>query len=288
MLINDFNFTHVQRNRDQLDNSLRQLGTGRRITHSGADIAAFSMSTLFSREHTSLMQASRNIHDGIGLVQVLDSAVQEQGNVLTRMREILVQANSETYASTDRSNMRTELVELRREYEAITGHTNFNRITLLASSNTISIQMGQHNGGDYRLDVDLSTIHSGDDITTHMGVLGSAQGTGFTSGGSENLAAYDDAAFSALVDDGIDAIDSLLNLNSSRRTSIGGYQSRLEIALSNNHNNELSLLSAFSSITNVDYATQASSVVRHQVMMNASVTSLTQARGMSASVLSLL
>ena len=161
---------------------------------------------------------------------------------------------------------------------------------MLRSSDSFQIQIGEYNGSDYRLNIDLSSVYSGDDVTTLMGNMVRGQGIGFTSTSTnlENLTTYSDSHFLNELPGFLDNIDSLINRVSSRRTIIGAYQNRLEVALNNNHSYEMNLMAANSQISDANYAKQTSDLVGHQVRMQASVSSLSQARGLSSSLLSLL
>jgi len=296
MLINNLNFSTINGNRRELDRSLERLSTGSRVNRSRDDAAAMSISSRFTTIHNSLLQSSRNINDGIGLVQTVDSALEAQGGLVVRMRELLVQANNETYNATDRNLIRGELVDLRREYERISNSTEFNGIDLMGSSNVITIQVGEFNTAEHRLDIDLSRVFSQNDVigsSAYFGDLTRQNGIGgtATSGinqGTEFLGSYSDSFFVGEMNEGIGRMDILLSVINNRRSTVGAYQNRLEFALNNNRSYEMNLMSSSSQMTAVDYAQQTSELVRHQVQMNAGVASMAQAKGMSANILSLL
>jgi flagellin len=294
MLFNSINIAAIHDSNRNVDCSVERISTGARVNRAGDDAAALSISSRFTTIHNSLLQGSRNIHDGIGLVQTIDSAMEAQHGILVRIRELYVQASSDTYVAQDRELIRGELVDLRREYERISTSTTFNSIDLLSSTNSITIQTGEFGTSDYQLEIDLSDVFSNLDITTYFGNISRSVGIGFTttSGfnqGNENLAAYNDTYFVNQVQgDAIERIDNLMGINSSRRAKMGAYQNRLEISLNNNRSYETNLMAANSNFIDVDYAQQTSELVRHQVQMSASVASMAQAKGMSSNILSLL
>ena len=53
-----------------------------------------------------LDQAARNANDAVSMIQVAEGATKEISQMLTRMRELAVQAASGTYSATDRDALR--------------------------------------------------------------------------------------------------------------------------------------------------------------------------------------
>ena len=294
MNIQNYNFAQLARNQDNLAKSLNAVASGLRINRAADDSAGLSVATRFTVEHNSLLQASRNINDGIGLLQTIDGALEAHGNIAVRMRELLVQANSETYSNNDRGAIRIELVELRREYERISRETEYNGINVMGDNpTTLSIQIGAFNTSEDRIDIDLSTLYSFRDIADNLTVLRGRNGIGFINPGSgaelfNDHDSYNANGFANKIGQGLTEVENLYNSVLQRRATVGALQNRMESALSNNRALETNLKSASSTIMDADYANLSSAVVRHQVTMNASVTSLAQARGLSRNIISLL
>ena len=294
MNIQNYNFAHINRNQQNLAQALNGVSSGLRINRAADDAAGLAVASRFSSEHTSLLQASRNINDGIGMLQTIEDTLESHGNIAMRMRELLVQANNETYTSNDRGQIRIELVELRREYERISQEAEFNGLGIMGDNpTTISIQIGHFNNSDNRIDIDLSTLYSFRDITDNLTILRGRNGIGFVNPNSgvellNDHSSYNRNGFANKIGIGLTEVDTLYTSITQRQAIVGALQNRMESALNTNRSYENNLLASSSSIVDADYAHFSSSVVRHQVRMDASVSSLAQARGLSKNILALL
>ena len=79
-------------------------------------------------------------------------------NILTRMRELTVQASNDTYSSTDRAQIRIEFNQLRTEISRISSDTNFNRIGVLNATKTLKFQIGINNASNNQFSIAMSTV----------------------------------------------------------------------------------------------------------------------------------
>ena len=110
--------------------------SGLRINRAGDDAAGLGVATRMETDNTSLKQAMRNTNDGISLVQTAEGSIEQLTNILIRFRELSVQAANETYTTTDRGMIGTEMNQLKNEYQRITTLANFNEQSLLNGSGT--------------------------------------------------------------------------------------------------------------------------------------------------------
>src|SRR5690606_38595620 len=76
--------------------SFSKLSSGTRITKAADDAAGLAISEKMKAEIRSTQQANRNANDGISMVQVAEGGLNETSNILTRMRELAIQASSDT------------------------------------------------------------------------------------------------------------------------------------------------------------------------------------------------
>src|ERR1700747_2277816 len=93
---------NLRTNRGNLDKTLERLSSGSRINHAGDDAAGLAISESLRAQVRGLGQAERNAQDGISLIQVAESALGEISNILVRMRELGVQAASDTVGPQER------------------------------------------------------------------------------------------------------------------------------------------------------------------------------------------
>src|SRR6478735_4536633 len=122
---------NLRTTRGLLDKTLERLSSGSRINHSGDDAAGLAISEGLRAQLRGLGQAERNAQDGISLVQVAESALGEISNILIRMRELGVQAASDTVGPTERGFLDREFQQLMEEIDRIANSTEFNKVPLL-------------------------------------------------------------------------------------------------------------------------------------------------------------
>jgi flagellin len=114
--------------------SLEKLSSGLRINRAGDDAAGLAISEKMRGQISGLEQASRNAQDGISLIQTAEGALNETHSILQRMRELAVQAASDTNTDSDRQAMQQEISQLKSEIDRIANTTQFNSKNLLDGS----------------------------------------------------------------------------------------------------------------------------------------------------------
>lgn len=111
--------------------ALERLSSGLRINRAADDAAGLGISEKLRSQIKGLSQAARNAQDGISLIQTAEGALSETSSVLIRMRELAVQAASESITSADRENIKREITQLKEEVSRIATTTEFNTRKLL-------------------------------------------------------------------------------------------------------------------------------------------------------------
>jgi len=114
-----------------MQNALQRLSSGLRINTAKDDAAGLAISTRMNAQVKSLNQGIRNANDAISMIQTAEGALSEMQNMMTRVRELAVQASSDTVGSTERAYIDTELQELLSEMNNIANRTKFNGNALL-------------------------------------------------------------------------------------------------------------------------------------------------------------
>jgi len=265
---------NLNRTQGSLTSSLERISSGLRVNRAADDAAGMSVANRMNSDNTSLSQAMRNTNDGISMIQTAEGGLNELNNILVRMRELSVQASNETYNTTDRSMITTEMTQLKSEYARIVTTANFNRTQLLNSSDTqFNIQVGIQNTSSDRISINLSSLASG---ATSVG-LKTLFNSSIASSGSLGQAQIN-----------ITSIDTALNNISTRRSRLGALQNRLENALSEASNYSQNLSASQSQILDVDYASESANMTRYQIQQQAGVAALSQAKNISQSIISLL
>jgi flagellin len=264
----------LNKTQGSLTSSLERISSGLRVNRAADDAAGMSVANRMNSDNTSLSQAMRNTNDGISMIQTAEGGLNELNNILVRMRELSVQASNETYNSTDRSMIATEMTQLKSEYARIVTTANFNRTNLLNSTDTsFNIQVGIQNTANDRIAINLSSLAS---AASNVG-LNTLFGSSIASSGSVGQAQLN-----------ITNIDTALNGISTRRSRLGALQNRLESALSEASNYSQNLSASQSQILDVDYASESANMTRYQIQQQAGVAALAQAKAIPQSVISLL
>ena len=256
---------------NSLTKSLGRVSSGSRINQAGDDAAGLSVSSRMKSDNVSLKAAMRNTNDGISLIQTTEGSLNEVYNILSRMRELAVQGANDTYSSTDRAQIQIEFNQLRAEISRISTDTNFNRIGVLNSTKTLTFQIGIYNASNNQFAIAMSTV------SASLGALSIAS--------SKVSIGKSTSSFARAA---ITTIDTALSSVNDKRARLGAFQNRLESALNTASNYSQNLSAAASQISDVDYASESANLTKFQIMQQAGVAALGQAKAIPQSVLSLL
>lgn len=141
-----FNNTNVGKN-------LEKLSSGSRINRAGDDAAGLAISEKMRAQIKGLDMAQKNAQDGVSLIQTAEGALNETHSILQRMRELSVQASSDTNTAEDRAAMQEEINQLTTEIDRIANNTEFNTKGLLDGSFTGTFQIGSNSGQNIKLSI---------------------------------------------------------------------------------------------------------------------------------------
>ena len=141
-------------NSTNASNSMQKLSSGLRINKAGDDAAGLAISEKMRGQIRGLDQASANAQDGISLMQTAEGALNETTSILQRMRELSVQASTDTNTADDRAAIQKETNQLGEEIQRISDQTEFNTKKLLngdmgagVSSSATQVLTGTMNSG---------------------------------------------------------------------------------------------------------------------------------------------
>ena len=119
-----------------LAKSTEKLSSGYKINRAGDNAAGLAISEKMRGQIRGLDQASSNAEDGISMIQTAEGALTETHSILQRMRELSVQASSDTNTDDDRTQIQNEIDQLTQEVDRIANTTEFNTKKLLDGSRT--------------------------------------------------------------------------------------------------------------------------------------------------------
>ena len=251
-----------------LSQTLARVSSGLRVNNAGDDAAGAAVAVNLATQARSGRQAIRNANDGISVIQTAESASKEVLNILDRMRELAVQSSSETLEDGERAYIDAEFHQLSDEVERIAQSTEFNDILLSDGTNSsLSVQVGVDASSNSRVTITLGNL-----ATSSLSV----QTTDI------------DLTNASTAQTAITAIDSAIDSVNSIRANFGAAQNRLESSINNMSSYVEALTAAASQIRDADYAHETAEMTRLQVMQQAGVAALGQARSMNTSVIGLL
>jgi flagellin len=264
---------NAQRNlrgtRGNLDKTLEQLSSGSRINRAGDDAAGLAISENLKAQIRGLGQAERNAQDGVSLVQIAEGGLTEISNILIRLRELGVQAASDTIGPTERKFLNVEFEQLVSEVDRIAQSTEFNRVPLLNGTGAVfDIQIGTRNDPvSDRLTFDASSAD------VNVAALGL------------NLASVSDKISAQ---NSLAAIDQAIISVSGIRADFGALQNRLQSTINNIAISVENLSAANSRVRDTDIASATAELTKNNILMQAGTSVLAQANQSTNSALSLI
>lgn len=264
---------NAQRNLKQtglaLQKTLEQLSSGNRINRAGDDAAGLAISENLKAQIRGLGQAERNAQDGISLVQIAEGALSEVSNIMIRLRELSVQAASDTIGPNERKFLNVEYEQLISEVDRIANATEFNSVKLL-------------NGTGAVLDIQIGTKN--DPIADRLTFDASAADTNVAALGL-NLTSVSDKISAQ---NSLAAIDQAILSVSGIRADFGALQNRLQSTANNISVSTENLSAANSRVRDADIAATTAELTRNNIMMQAGTSVLAQANKTSNNALGLI
>lgn len=254
---------------NRLERSLARLSSGFRINQAADDAAGLAISENLRGQIRGMKQASRNANDGVSLVQVAEGGLNEISNMLIRLRELAVQASSDTIGDIERKFIDVEYQQLKSEVQRVAEVTKFNGRDLLnGTGGVMDIQIGVHNDPfKDRISFNASAANS------------SLEALGMT---AESVATKEQAQSS------IDMVDTAMISVNAMRANFGAMQNRLGSTLNNLSIAHENLSAANSRIRDADIADETAEMTRNNILLQAGVSVLGQANAKQQVALNLL
>lgn len=260
---------NLRRTRLDLNKSLEQLSSGQRINRAGDDAAGLAISENLKAQIRGLMQAGRNAEDGVSLVQIAEGGLAEISNILIRLRELSVQAASDTIGATERKFLNVEFEQLTSEVDRIAASTEFNGVPLLNGTGAVfDIQIGTKN----------------DPITDRLTFDASSADVNVAALGL-NLASVADKISAQ---NSLSAIDQAIISVSGIRADFGALQNRLQSTINNINISIENLSSANSRVRDTDIASATAELTKNNILMKAGTSVLSQANQSTTNALTLI
>ena len=256
-------------NNRAVEGTLAKMSSGTRIVSASDDAAGLAISEKLKAQVRGYQQAERNASDGVSMIQTAEGGLSEVSNILTRLRELSMQAASDTVGDQERSFTNLEYKNLKDEIERISQVTEFNGKKLLnGTGEEYDFQIGINNNDfqdriKYNAGASNSTVDS-----LGLGKIDISK----KQGAQESLAVIDDA----------------ISQISGQRAELGAKQNRLSSTIQNLQVSSENLSSANSRIRDTDFAAETAKNTKLNILTNAGTSVLAQANAQGSAALKLI
>jgi flagellin len=284
---------------EDLAKSTERLASGYRINKGADDAAGFAISEVLRADVRGLAQARRNANDGISLVEVAEGGLSEINNIMVRLRELSVQAASDTIGQRERGYLNQEFFQLKDEVDRIAASTEFNGTRLLTGTREIPEELlSHHNPPPLEVQVGKNYFKESDALThpnpTNIIRIDMSRLNAFTDGEGSLGLGSSQSEDGTRIDSKVGAqtslgkIDDALEKVARYRAELGSVQNRLEktdkaIAVQSE-----SLTAARSRIKDVDFASETAALTQSRILQQAGAAVLAQANQQPEIALKLL
>lgn len=253
----------------------KELSSGMRINSAADDASGLAVSEKMRSQIRGLNQASRNVMNGVSMLQTAEGYMQSTTDILQRIRELAVQSANGIYSDEDRSMLQTEVEQLVSEVDRISQTAEFNGMTLLSgrfAEDGIKLQVGANTDQNF-------TVKLGNMSATALGLKGAGQ-----DGTEQSISLSDpESANMALA-----TVDEALRVVNRNRADIGASMNRMEMAQKGINIASENIAASESRIRDADMAKTITEHVKNQILQQSSVSLLSQANTNSQNVLALL
>jgi flagellin len=253
----------------RIGDSMAKLASGSRINKAADDAAGLAISENMKASIRSTRQASRNANDGISLVQTAEGGLNEIGNIVVRLRELGIQAASDTVGENERGFINKEVTQLKDEMQRIASVTTWGKTKLLdGSTPSYDFQVGiNNNEAEDRISFKAS------ENTATLDSLGLA-GLDYTSKEGAQTA--------------LSQLDKAQDHVNGMRSNLGALQNRLTSTVSNLGVAEENLSAANSRVRDTDVAQATAEMTRNNILLSAATSTLAQANSKDQLALKLI
>ncbi|MEY2988248.1 MAG: hypothetical protein RJB13_1769 [Pseudomonadota bacterium] len=283
----------------RLNSHMEKLSSGFRINKAADDAAGLAISEGLKSEIRGLQQARRNAQDGISLVQTAEGSLNEITNIISRLRELSVQAASDTIGPTERGFLQKEFSALKNEIDRIANAADFNGTKLLVGQSQVPEELMRNGnippleiqvGADWNylsdgpetgnptnvIRIDLQDMNAMTDGPNSLD-LGTPESSDGTRIDSKEMAQLS-----------IERLDNAIEKVNSYRATLGAVQNRLQSSVNNLGIRIENLDSAKSRIKDADFAEESAGMTQQQILQQAGVAVLSQSNQLPQLALKLL
>ena len=294
-----------------LQSAMERLSTGKKINSAADDAAGFAIAENMTAQVRGLSMAAKNANDGLGLLKVVENATNDVTDMLQRIRELAVQAQSGTNSASDIANLQLEAEALMQEITRVSEDTTYNGVAYLGNkdssgaqilsdpadgtsdpitSRTVDVQVGYNDGDTIQLKTyTIDTFRLGLEVQASTGTANASQPVNDASDGTGTDLFDDETNFLNIEKSGaLAVITAAIDKVAGYKAEWGAGQNRLEYTVSNLMNVVEFTTAAQSRIQDADFAVEAANLAKAQVLQQTGTAMLAQANAAPQMALQLL
>ena len=288
-------------NNVNIGKNMEKLSSGYRVNRAADDAAGLAISEKMRAQIRGLNMASRNSQDAVSLVQTAEGGMQTIQDLLQRIRELAIQAASDTNQDeVDREALDLEVQELLNEIDQIADTTEFNKMKLMSGDyhdpNDNMIPGGPiidaKGNPVYILDAKgqpTTEPKIGKALTIQVGANhGQTMTISIIQMNRLILNVDVNVKVRVAAENALNLVDRALNTVSMMRARLGAFQNRLEFKIHNLNNQAENVTAAESRIRDADMAKMMTEFTKNNILFQASTAMLAQANALPQGVLQLL
>jgi len=293
----------------ELQTAMERLSTGKKINSASDDAAGFAIAESMTAQVRGLSMAAKNASDALGLLKVVENATNDVTDMLQRIRELAVQAQSGTNSAGDIANLQQEANALIDEIGRVSEDTKYNgKARIGGDATTLNIQVGYNDGDVINITTyDIKSENLGVNIDGEMITLKDANGylniaqtaapgveavdavaEEVDGDGNVTQAAVDAVDAQARTPGALEVITAAIEQVAGYKAEWGAGQNRLEYTVSNLMNVVEFTTAARSRIQDADFAMEAAKLAKSQVLQQTGTAMLAQANAAPQLALQLL
>ncbi|MCQ2744678.1 MAG: hypothetical protein MJ230_07820 [bacterium] len=267
---------------ESLNKAIERMTTGYKINHAGDNAAGYSIARNWETQLSSLDVVADNAAIGADMMTTLEDNYSLISTHLQRVRDLTEQAANGTYGADSLNAIKSEITARLDEVDRISKNCEFNGRHLMdGTMGAINLQVGLYSGSDSQIALsadlfkkaeagELFKSYSGDTSLTTVAAIATACTGSATASGMLNK------------------IDNVIKELSSRTTTLGAAQNRIDSAIESIAVQSENITSSLSTLRDADIAEESSKFIQAQILQQAASTLLSTANQSPSIALNLI
>ncbi|RJP78184.1 MAG: flagellin FliC [Desulfobacteraceae bacterium] len=265
-----FTVNQLRNAQEDLASSLEKIATGSRINKAADDASGMIIADHLGNQARSIGQAIINANDAMSLSQIADGALEESTNIIQTIRTKAVQAANGSQGAESVMAIQNDIDTLLGQLDTIARNTSYNGRELLS--------------GDFVNQSFQVGANAGETVTISIGSAESGRL------GDPELGSLSD--INVLTAEGaqaaVEITDAALKEVGSIRSEIGSTRNQLSSTISGLSTTRINILSAESTIRDVDLAEESINLARLKRLSQARAYAAAQTNEQSSTIMKLL